>query len=418
MRRRNLLAATAAAATVPLLIPGTSHARRGRDKVRTGFEQLVEDDYAQLAGQRVGIIANPTAVTRDLRHEVDVIVESGKVDLVAVFGPEHGFRGTSQAGEGEDYFIDPKTNLPVYNAYNDKDKMADFFAELQLDTVVFDIQDVGSRFYTYIWTMYLAMEAAALNDMSFVVLDRPNPVTGRDAEGPILHEEVASFVGLKAISQRHGMTIGELARYFNAEFLPEAIDRQVDLTVLELDGWRRDMGFDETGLPWIGPSPNMPTLTTARLYPGTCLFEATQLSEGRGTTQPFQVIGAPGIDHRWEAALNEADLPGARFREAYFKPVFSKWVNQTCGGVEVQITDLDEFDPIRTALAMIITQRQEFPQYGWREGDTVAWIDKLTGSDQVRLAIEAGHDVDTVMAGWRDELADFRRKRRRHLLYR
>ncbi|GAA4902194.1 uncharacterized protein YbbC (DUF1343 family) [Stackebrandtia albiflava] len=419
MRRRNLLAATAGLAAVPLLAPGTAHADPdGRRRVRTGFTALADDDYALLAGQRVGVIANPTAVTPDLRHEVDVMAESGAVDLVAVFGPEHGFRGTSQAGEGEDYFIDPKTGLPVYNAYNDKDKLARYFGELALDTVVFDIQDVGSRFYTYIWTMYLAMEAAARNDMSFVVLDRPNPVTGRDAEGPILHEEVASFVGLKAISQRHGMTVGELARLFNAEFLPESVGRSVDLTVVRMTGWKRRMRYEETGLPWVAPSPNMPTTTTARLYPGTCLFEATQLSEGRGTTQPFQVIGAPGIDHRWQAALTAADLPGVEFREAYFKPVFSKWQGATCGGVEVQITDHDVFDPIRTALAMIIVQRREFPQYGWREGDTVPWIDKLTGSDQVRTDIEAGADVDTVIAGWRDELADFRDIRRDHLLYR
>lgn len=419
MRRRNILAASASAfAAVPLLgaqTPAAAH-RPGR-RVRTGFQRLADSGYEELAGQRVGIISNPTGVSDDLRHEVDIMVEDGTVDLVAVFGPEHGFRGTSQAGEGEDYFVDPKTKLPVYNAYNDKDKLKKFFAELKLDTVVYDIQDVGSRFYTYIWTLYLAMEAAAVNDMKFVVLDRPNPITANEAYGPILHEKFSSFVGLKPISQRHGLTIGELATLYNKEFLPDSIDTEVDLTVVKMSGWNRGMSFDDTGLPWVAPSPNMPTTDTARLYPGTCLFEATSLSEGRGTTQPFQLIGAPDIDHQWEEALNDADLAGVQFREAYFIPTFSKWADKTCGGVEVQITDAKKFDPIRTALAMIITQRELFPKYDWREDDDLPWIDKLTGSTQVRKDIEAGASVDEVMAGWKDELTDFRKIRQDYLLY-
>ena len=422
MRRRNVLAASAFAA-VPLLggsAPAMAHEAENKGKgrtVRTGFDRLEESGYKQLAGQRVGVISNPTGVTKKLRHEVDVMHQDGTVDLVAVFGPEHGFRGTSQAGEGEDYFTDPKTQLPVYNAYNNKDKLKEHFAELKLDTIVFDIQDVGSRFYTYIWTMYLAMEAAAANDMKFVVLDRPNPITARDAYGPILHEEVSSFVGLKAISQRHGMTAGELALLFNGEFLPDSIGKKVDLEVLKLSGWRRKMSYEDTGLPWVAPSPNMPTTTTATLYPGTCLFEATALSEGRGTTAPFQLIGAPGIDHGWEEALNDSDLKGVRFREAYFVPTFSKFADETCGGVEIVITDPRKFDPIRTALMMIIVQRELFPKYKWRSDEEIPWIDKLTGSSQVREAIEDGADVDGVMAGWKSELKDFRKVRDNYLLY-
>ncbi|HIV57977.1 MAG TPA: DUF1343 domain-containing protein [Candidatus Stackebrandtia faecavium] len=422
MRRRNVLAASAFAA-VPLLggsAPAVAHEPgngKGRT-VRTGFDRLEESGYKQLAGQRVGVISNPTGITRELRHEVDVMHQDGTVDLVAVFGPEHGFRGTSQAGEGEDYFIDPKTQLPVYNAYNDKDKLKEHFAELELDTVVFDIQDVGSRFYTYIWTMYLAMEAAAANDMKFVVLDRPNPISARDAYGPVLHEdEVSSFVGLKEISQRHGMTAGELAMLFNGEFLPDSVGKKVELEVLELSGWRRKMFYEDTGLPWVAPSPNMPTTTTAKLYSGTCLFEATALSEGRGTTAPFQLIGAPGIDHGWEEALNDSDLEGVMFREAYFVPTFSKFADETCGGVEIQITDERKFDPIRTALAMIIVQRELFPKYKWRSDEEIPWIDKLTGSSQVREAIEDGANVDEVMAGWKTDLKDFRKVRDDYLLY-
>ncbi|ADD41072.1 exo-beta-N-acetylmuramidase NamZ family protein [Stackebrandtia nassauensis] len=418
MRRRNVLAASAAVTTAGLLAGSApaAHARNGR-RVRTGFANLAASGYRELRGQRVGIISNPTGITSDLSHEVDVMHFDSDVDLRAVFGPEHGFRGTSQAGQGEDFFEDPKTGLPVYNAYNDPQKMKDYFAERELETVVFDIQDVGSRFYTYIWTMYLAMDAAAQAGCRFVVLDRPNPTTASNAYGPILHEKFATFVGLKPISQRHGMTVGELAELFNGEFL----DNAVDLTVVEMSGWRRRMSFDETGLPWVPPSPNMPQIGTARLYPGTCLFEASALSEGRGTTLPFQLIGAPDIDHRWEEALNKQKIPGVRFREAYFVPTFSKWSGKTCGGVEVQVTDYDRFDPIRTALAMIITQREVFPKYGWRtESDPNAhpWIDKLTGSAQVRKAIEAGADVDEVMEGWKSELDDFRDVRAEYLRYR
>jgi uncharacterized protein YbbC (DUF1343 family) len=422
MRRRSVFAASAAVAAAPLLTSSApAFAEDASGRVRTGFDALAAADYRQLKGKRVGVISNPTGVTAKLQHEVDVMFASKAVNLIAVFGPEHGFRGTSQAGQGEDYFIDPKTGLPVYNAYNDADKMKDYFKELKLDTIVFDIQDVGARFYTYIWTLYLAMEAAADNGIEFMVLDRPNPCTARDAYGPILHKEVASFVGLKPISQRHGLTVGELAGLYNGEFIPDSVGKPVDLKVMRMSGWNRRMAYADTGLPWIPPSPNMPTTDTARVYSGMCLFEASALSEGRGTTTPFQTVGAPDIDHHWEQALTKLDLPGVRFREAYFVPTFSKWESKTCGGVEVHVTDYRRFDPIRTALAMIIAQRKVYPKYGWRTeanpGDT-PWIDKLTGSDQVRKDIEAGKDVDEVMDGWSKELSAFRDVRDKYLLYR
>lgn len=411
MQRRRLLggALAGAALATAAAVPAAAHGRR----VRTGVEVLADDDFAALAGQRVGVIANPTSVLPDLSHEVDRMHASANVDIVAVFGPEHGFRGVSQAGEGEDFFLDPKTGIPVYNAYNDKDRMAELFAETGVETLVFDIQDVGSRFYTYIWTMYLALEAAGQLGLRFVVLDRPNPVTGREASGPVLHPEHATFVGLKPIAQRHGMTVGELATLFNAEFVPA----QADLHVVRMRGWRRDMYFEETGLPWVPPSPNMPTVATAVAYPGTCLFEATALSEGRGTTKPFELLGAPGIDHAWAEAVQ--GMPGTRFREAYFTPTFSKWAGRVCGGVELQVASRRDFEPIRTALAMIIAQRRAFPQYGWRSQDTSSfWLDKLTGNQAVRLAIEAGAEADDVVTLWADELDAFSEQRESHLLYR
>lgn len=432
MRRRDVLAGMLGVASVPVLggasataaaTAATTAAGRppthghGR-QVRTGFETLAAAGFRELRGQRVGMISNPTGVLRDLTHEVDVLANHPDVDIVAVFGPEHGFRGVSQAGQGEDFFIDAKTGLPVYNAYNDAARMTDQFAAAGIDTVVFDIQDVGARFYTYIWTMYLAMEAAAELGLRFVVLDRPNPITGVQAEGPVLHPENSTFVGLKPISQQHGMTVGELAQYFNGEFLPPAIGKQVDLTVVPMSHWFRDMWFDETGLPWVLPSPNMPTVDTAIVYPGTALFEATALSEGRGTTRPFELIGAPGIDHRWAEALNARNLPGVRFREAYFTPTISKQANKVCGGVQVYVEDREAFDAITTGLAMIVTQRQEFPEYGWRSQDGPSyWLDKLTGTDRARLVIDAGGDVDEIVAGWQDDLAEFRKKRKKYLIY-
>lgn len=429
MRRRSLLTGSAGlAATGALLASGTTPAQaaaneaaRGGRRTRTGFEALRSSGYASLAGQRVGIISNPTGVDDRLRHVVDVMVGDGEVDLVAVFGPEHGFRGTSQAGEGEDFFLDEKTGLPVYNAYNNTTTMRELFAELRLDTVVFDIQDVGSRFYTYIWTMYLALEAAAELGLRFVVLDRPNPLSGAEATGPVLHSKYSSFVGLKPIAQQHGMTVGELAGLFNEVFVPDATGgKQADLHVERLSGWRRRDRWQATGLPWVSPSPNMPSPTTAGIYPGTGYFEASALSEGRGTTLPFQLVGAPKIDHRWQEALSARRLPGVAFREAYFTPTFSKWEGEVCGGVEVQITDEQAIDPIRTALAMLVDQWRLFPSYRWRsqDGDGAYWLDKLSGNAGVRRAIEGGADVEEIAALWKDDLRAFRRLRADHLLYR
>ncbi|GAA4678968.1 DUF1343 domain-containing protein [Streptomyces chumphonensis] len=430
MRRRSLLTgsavlagpvAAAGALGSPAAAAPADPARRPPGRVRTGFDALRRSGYASLAGQRVGVISNPTGVDARLRHVVDVMAGDGQVDLVAVLGPEHGFRGTSQAGQGEDFFVDEKTGLPVYNAYNSAATLRELFTELRLDTVVFDIQDVGARFYTYIWTMYLAIEAAAVLGLRFVVLDRPNPLSGRAAHGPVLQPRNASFVGLKPIAQQHGMTVGELAGLFNDVYVPQATGgRRADLHVERLSGWRRRDRYDATGLPWVAPSPNMPTAATAQLYVGTCYLEATALSEGRGTTLPFHLLGAPGLDHRWQEALTERSLPGAAFREAYFKPTFSKWAGRTCGGVEVQVTDPDAFDPIRTALALVIDQRRLFPSYGWRDqdGGDSYWLDRLSGDREVRLAVERGADLDDVTALWQDDLRAFRRLRRSYLLYR
>lgn len=250
------------------------------DRVRTGFEQLAADGYGALAGQRVAVVTNPTGITADARHLVDVLHADARVDLLAVFGPEHGFRGTAQAGESEAAGRDPATGLPVYDTYGKSgQKLADVFTAAGIDTVVFDIQDVGARFYTYVWTLYDCMRAAALAGKAVVVLDRPNPVGGVRATGPVLERAYASGVGREPIALAHGMTVAELALLFNGEFLAA---QPVELRTVRMTGWRRDSFFGATGLPWVPPSPNVPTPDTALVYAGTCLFEGTNLSEGAG----------------------------------------------------------------------------------------------------------------------------------------
>jgi uncharacterized protein YbbC (DUF1343 family) len=390
-------------------------------RVRTGVEVLADDGYRLVRGQRVGLISNPTGIVPGLRHEIDVIVASGQVDLVAAFGPEHGFRGSSQAGGSEGDYVDPRTGVPVYDTYGKgPSQIADFFRRAGVETVMFDIQDVGARFYTFIWTMYDCMVAASLAGVRFVVLDRPNPISGVQAYGPVMHPEFASFIGRKPISQQHGMTVGELAGLFNEEFLPadDTADGSVSLEVPRMEGWRRDAYFEETELPWVMPSPNMPRVETAVVYPGTCLFEATNLSEGRGTTRPFELIGAPYVDQRWSDALQERNLTGVGFREAYFVPTSSKHAGAGCAGVQLHVSDRAGFEAIRTAIAMIITAKQLYSaDFAWRESAPPYWIDRLTGSEQVRTAIDGGAEVDEVVAGWRRDLAKFRRVRQRYLLY-
>ncbi|MDI9883174.1 DUF1343 domain-containing protein [Streptomyces sp. HNM0645] len=414
LSRRGLLAAGGAAgalaATASAAAPATAHG--GRSRVRTGFERLAADGYRRLSGERVGVVTNPTGITRDTRHVVDVMHADDRVDLVAVFGPEHGFRGTAQAGGSEGRYDDPATGLPVYDTYlKSGQPLADVFTASGVDTVVFDIQDAGARFYTYIWTLYDCMVAAALAGKRFVVLDRPNPVTGRAALGPVLDKAFATFVGREPIAQAHGMTVAELARLFNGEFLTAP----AELDVVRMSGWRREDFFDATELPWVPPSPNMPTPETALVYSGTCLFEGTNLSEGRGTTRPFELLGAEGIDRAWAAAANALDLPGVRFREAYFAPTFSKFQGKTVGGVQLHVHDREAFDPVRTGIGLLVTAKRSWSGFAWRPDN---WIDKLTGSARVRTMVDAGAGTDEVVGAWQQDLAAFRAVRRGYLLYR
>ncbi len=432
IRRRHFLTASAGSAAAIALSAGPAAARPApaderaaperHRVVQTGLAALIESRYATLRRQRVGVIANPTSVTTSLTHEVDAMHASTDVELVAVFGPEHGFRGTAQAGGSEGDSIDPRTGLHVYDLYAKSwQDMQGIFDKAGVQTVMFDIQDVGARFYTYIWTMYDAMTAAAATGRRFVVLDRPNPIGGMRVAGPRLEPRLETGVGKATIVQQHGMTVGELARLFAAEYVPERAGRSLDLTVVPMSGWRRDDDGFATGLRWVAPSPNIPTVTTAQVYAGLCYFEGTNLSQGRGTTQPFEIVGAPYLDERWAIALSAMQLPGAAFREAAFAPTSSAYSGQVCRGAQTYVTDGAAFDPIRTAVAMLITLKQIYPDFAWRydTGDKVDpyWIDKLAGTDQVRTDIDAGKSVEQVVAGWQPGLDAFRAVRDKYLLY-
>jgi uncharacterized protein YbbC (DUF1343 family) len=387
----------------------------GSLKVLTGADVLAADGWAKLKGRKVGVLSNPTGVTSELDHIVDSMVANG-VHPVAAFGPEHGFRGTAQAGGSEGTYKDPRTGVPVYDAYGvTPEKLVEYYRKAGVDTVVFDIASVGARFYTYIWAMYTAMRAAARTGASFLVLDRPNPIGGK-AFGPMLDPRFASGVGAKPIVQQPGLTVGELAELFDAEFLPGDEGKRIKhLEVITARGWRREQLFGETGQQWIMPSPNMPTADSALVYPGTCLFEGTVLSTGRGTTRPFEIIGAPDIDWRWAEALNKLNLPGVRFRETYFVPTFSNFEGKTCGGVQLHIEAPHRIDAIRSAVAMIVTVKRLYPKvFAWRDDN---YIDKLSGSDRLRKMIDKGADTDAVVGAWQRELADFRRTARKYFRY-
>jgi len=419
--RRRLLTAGLAGVAGVAVGGAPAEAKPGllpRVPVRTGMDRLAATGWAAVRGERVGVISNPTGVDREYRHLVDRMHAAG-VAIGGVFGPEHGFRGSAQAGGSEGTTVDARTGVAVYDAYNaTQAKWAEMFTAARVRTVLFDIQDVGCRFYTYIWTLYDAMAAAARLGLRFLVLDRPNPIGGR-AYGPMMTPGYTSGVGRKEIVQQHGMSVGELARYYNAEFLPAEAGRPVHLEVIACRGWSGRLRAGDTDLPWVLPSPNMPTPDTAVVYPGTGMFEGVAtISEGRGTTRPFELVGGPGFDHHWVDAVAGHDLPGAEFREAYFVPTFSRFAGQTCAGIEVKVTDQAAFDPIRTAVTMLVEARRS-PAFAWRNdgGARPYWIDLLTGSPRLRTMIDAGAGPAEVVGAWRAELAAFDARRRRHLLY-
>ncbi len=387
--------------------------------VRSGLEILASRLPSLLAGRRVGLLAHPASVTRDLTHAADVIRRLRRVRLTALFAPEHGLAGVAQdhAHIGTEY--DRARGLRVHSLYGKRLEPTPSMLG-DIDTLVIDLQDVGARYYTFAWTTVLAMRVCARVGKPVIVLDRPNPLGGERLEGNWADPRFASFVGLYPLPIRHGMTIAELAAYHN-----ETQGLDCDLTVVPMAGWRREMLWEDTELPWVPPSPNMPTTDTARVYPGGCLLEGTNLSEGRGTTRPFEWVGAPYLDGaKLAAALERRGLPGVRFRASAFEPAFHKWARRTCGGVQVHVTDWDRFKPCATYLALIIEARRQAPRgFRWKRPPyEFQWkkrpIDLICGTDRIRLAIERGTPLSRVEASWRPRLAAFARARRPFLLYR
>ncbi|MDQ0994400.1 DUF1343 domain-containing protein [Streptomyces sp. V3I7] len=373
-----------------------------RATVTTGIARLHASPG--LAGPgRLGLVTNHSGVLPDLRPAAPALLDAG-ARLVALFSPEHGLHGTGQAGEGEaarTAGTDTATGLPVYDTYGRSGERLDkLLIDSGVDALVYDLQDVGARFYTYVWTMFDLMVSAARTGVRFVVADRPNPLGGLVSEGPLLDPAWSSFVGRVPMPVRHGLTCGEFARYLNASAVPELAGESVDLTVIEAVGWRRAMDAEATGLPWVAPSPNMPTPATAVVYPGTCLFEGTNLSEGRGTTQPFEIVGAPYVDARLVPALDELALPGVRFRELRYVPAFHKHAGRALRGVQLHVTDRTAFAPVRTAVVMLATLRRLYPgDFAWHTEDGGAegtghryFVDLLWGSDRLRRAVDAGED--------------------------
>lgn len=376
--------------------------------IQPGIDVLIDRRLDLIAGRRAALISNASAVTRDLTGTVDAL-RRANVQLVALFGPEHGFYTAAADGAPVESAVDSRTGLPMYSLYGDLYKpTADMLAGLEL--LIFDMQCVGVRFYTYITTLFYMMQTAAAHNLPLIVCDRPNPIGGDVVEGPLLAPGFESFVGPGPLPIRHGLTIGELAQLYNT-----AWGVGCDLTVVPCDGWQRALWFDQTGLSWVPTSPGIPTLMTATVYPGTCLIEGTNLSEGRGTTLPFELIGGPYVDG-WALAgeLNRLDLPGVKFRPARFEPTSSKWADQICGGVQLHVLDRAQFRPVTVGLHLIAALRAMYPdQFAWR----LPHFDRLTGADQVRQQLEAGVPVPDIVAGWTQDLERFAAQRRQILLY-
>lgn len=385
------------------------------NELKLGVEILLEEQKSLIEGKRVGLITNPTGVDQDLNSIVDLLHNDPDVDLTALYGPEHGVRGDAQAGEYVEYYLDEGTSLPVYSLYGKTRKPTPEMLE-GIDVLLFDIQDVGTRFYTYIYTMAYAMEAAQENDIPFIVLDRPNPLGGHKVEGPVLDPDYASFVGKYPIPLRHGMTVGELAELFNEEFQIDA-----DLKVVKMNGWKRNMYYDDTGLEFVLPSPNMPTLMTAIVYPGAALIEGTNVSEGRGTTKPFELIGAPFINGTDLAAeLSKKNLPGVKFRAASFTPSFSKHSGKLSHGIQIHVTNKKAYKPVETGLHILKTIHDMYPEdfvFRAENSSGISFFDNLIGNGWVREAIESGSSVKEIQKQWKHELKDFEKLRKDYLLY-
>jgi uncharacterized protein YbbC (DUF1343 family) len=388
-------------------------------RVRSGLEVLLAGRGALLRGRRLALLAHQASVNGDLDHAASLLRDAPRARLTRLFAPEHGLWGAAQDHAAITRARDPVTGLPVLSLYGRR--RAPTSAMLAgLDALVVDLQDIGARYYTFVWSTALAMGACARAGVPVIVLDRPNPLGGHVVEGNLPDPAFASFVGLYPLPARHALTIGELATYINRQYRLGC-----ELTVVPMQGWRRSMLWEDTGLPWVAPSPNMPTPDTARVYPGGCLIEGTNLSEGRGTTRPFEWVGAPFLDaHRYAEALERLRLPGVRFRPVRFRPTFHKWAGRLCGGVQIHVEHRGRFKPFLTGLALLAVARQQARRhFAWRRPPYEFEfkrlpIDILLGTDTIRRRLERGAALAELERGWLKELSNWTRRRAAFLRYR
>ncbi len=368
---------------------------KGNQRVTPGIEVLMNDHLDWVEGKQVGLVTNMTGVSTELKSSIDLLYDHPDVELTALYGPEHGIRGDREAGEYVESYVDEETGLPVYSLYGPTWVPTEEMLE-DVDVLLYDIQDIGSNVYTYIYTLGFVMEAAAAHDKEVIVLDRPNPIGGSRVEGPVRSEDTVSFMGRFLLPVRHGMTVGELAVMWNHEY-----SMGVNLKVAEMDGWKRDMHFEDTELPWVLTSPNIPTKETAYLYAGTELVDDTSLSTGLGTTKPFELLGAPWIQGETLAAeMNNREIDGVKFRSAYFTPMFSKYEGELVGGVQVHIDDPAEIDLVELGLNLVDAMRDQNPE----EFEMTPSYANLIGDPEVPDMIMDDVPVDEIIASWEDEL--------------
>jgi len=388
--------------------------RKAEVKVKTGLDILVEEDFRRIRGYTIGVVANQASTTRNLTHLVEEAKKKRRCNLEIVFSPEHGFLGERPCGEkiaGEYYDLD--YNVRVFSLYGESFKPPIELLE-KLDALIFDLQDVGVRWYTYTSTLYYCIEACGEAKTPIYVLDRPNPITGEVIEGPILNPKYKSFVGIAEVPVRYGLTIGELALLLNDKY-----NLKADLQVVTMKNWKRDYWFKDTGLPWILPSPNMPTPETALVYPGTALLEGTNISEGRGTTKPFELIGAPWIKaSKLAKELNARGLAGVMFRPAYFRPSTSKYAGELCGGVQVHVVDREEFRAFEVGVHIICAIRNLYEdKLRWIRRGPIYFIDQLAGTNKLREMVDSGVDAWEIVDKLERELDKYVIEREKYLLY-
>lgn len=388
-------------------------------QVRLGVEKLLEGEARLVKGARVGLVCNQASVDHQFHHVADLLKKHEAVNLRALFGPQHGIRGDVQDNMIEtEHATDRETGLPIYSLYSETREPTESMMS-DIDVIIFDMQDVGCRIYTFAYTMANCMLAARKFGKKVIVCDRPNPINGRDVAGNVLEKGQESFVGQYSIPTRHGMTLGELARMFNEHFLIKC-----ELEVVPMDGWDRNSWHDETDAPWVMPSPNMPTIESATVFPGTVHFEGTQVSEGRGTTRPFELVGAPYIvSEDYAAELNRADLPGVYFRSCIFRPTFQKHGGVSCEGVQLHVNDRNIFEPVSTGLTMVKVARDLYPEkFRWKEPPYEYVFDRnpfdvIAGTTKVREAFEQGTTIAELQEGWQPELTEFKKLREQFLMY-